>query len=319
LTDKTIAYVGTITDTDRWWEKDTAVTVHGDDAAAHLGSADPTVAAAKEGTVLDLGDQKVKVEKVLPKGLVVTKDASGANVYHEGHDIKKYVSPRGKDSAYGMLVNREMPKWLTGFFAAVIAGAVLSSFNSALNATATLFSLGVYQQMIKRDATPTQVIGSGKWCGLVVALTSMSVAPLLAGQDSIFGCVQKMNGLYFIPIFSVVIVGMLTKHVPAIAAKKALTIGLLAIALGYFVKPFSIWVDAVNGFHFLGIIFAGLIALMLLIGLLKPRTAEAIAAEEAQTATRLEPARWSLALPVGIALTLVVLTAYILLADASAI
>ncbi len=52
------------------------------------------------------------------------------------------------DQAYGTLVSEVLPPWLTGFFAAVVVGAILSSFNSALNSTATLFSLGVYQHLI---------------------------------------------------------------------------------------------------------------------------------------------------------------------------
>ncbi|MEQ1843016.1 MAG: solute:sodium symporter family transporter, partial [Verrucomicrobiales bacterium] len=54
------------------------------------------------------------------------------------------------DHAYGTLVSEVLPSWLTGFFAAVMVGAILSSFNSALNSTATLFSLGVYKQHFQK-------------------------------------------------------------------------------------------------------------------------------------------------------------------------
>ena len=52
---------------------------------------------------------------------------------------------------------------------------------------------------------------------------------MLAGQESIFGYLQKMNGLYFIPIFAVVLVGMLTRRVPAFAAKFALVSGFVIV------------------------------------------------------------------------------------------
>ena len=122
------------------------------------------------------------------------------------------------------------PQARSGFFAAVMVGAILSSFNSALNSTATLFSLGVYRHL-RPGATEEQVIGSGKVFGWVIAVTSMTVAPLLAGQESIFGYLQKMNGLYFIPIFAVVLVGMLSKRVPAAAANVALILGFTMAAL----------------------------------------------------------------------------------------
>ncbi len=143
------------------------------------------------------------------------------------------------DHAYGTLVSRVLPQWLAGFFAAVMVGAILSSFNSALNSTATLFSLGVYQQMMHPDYPQERVIHAGKVFGWIIALAAMSIAPLLAGQESIFAYLQKMNGLYFIPIFAVVVVGMLSKRVPAIAANIALLVGFAAIALGYFVPTLS--------------------------------------------------------------------------------
>ncbi len=175
------------------------------------------------------------------------------------------------DMAYGQLVRDVLPGPLTGFFAAIMVGAILSSYNSALNSTTTLFSLGIYKTMINRHASEEQVVISGKIFGWVIALVSMGMAPLLMGQASIFGYLQKMNGLYFIPIFSVVLVGMLFRRVPAIAAKVALVAGFACIALGYFVPSLAAVVDRMHEFHFLGAVFAALIALMLIIGAVQPR------------------------------------------------
>jgi len=69
------------------------------------------------------------------------------------------------DHAYGRLVNHVLPKPLTGFFAAVMVGAILSSFNSALNSTTTLFSLGLYKAVLRKDATEKEIVKSGKVFG----------------------------------------------------------------------------------------------------------------------------------------------------------
>jgi SSS family solute:Na+ symporter len=180
-----------------------------------------------------------------------------------GEDIKA-------DHAYGLLVNHVLPAPLTGFFAAAMFGAILSSFNSALNSTTTLFSLGLYKAVIKKDATEAQVVRSGKVFGWVMAGAAMGVAPLLADVGSIFGYLQKMNGMYFIPIFAVVVVGMLSRRVPPIAAKIGLVSGFVIIAIGYFVSPFDVIVGSLHEFHFLGITFAYLVILMLVIGEIKP-------------------------------------------------
>jgi SSS family solute:Na+ symporter len=48
------------------------------------------------------------------------------------------------DLAYPELVRAVLPKYLVGFFAAVLFGAILSSFNSVLNSSVTLFGLDIY-------------------------------------------------------------------------------------------------------------------------------------------------------------------------------
>jgi solute:Na+ symporter, SSS family len=217
------------------------------------------------------------------------------------------------DHAYGMLVNRVLPTPLTGFFAAVMLGAILSSFNSALNSTCTLFSLGLYKGLIKKDATELQVVKSGKYFGIVMALVAMSVAPLLANTGSIFGYLQKMNGIYFIPILAVVIVGMLSRRVPPFAAKLGLVVGFLVIATGYFIPPFDRIVASLHEYHFLGIVFTYLVIMMLAIGELRPMEKE-FRQEDVQ-AVDMTP--WKHANKVGILLLVAVVTIYTFFADFS--
>ncbi len=174
------------------------------------------------------------------------------------------------DHAYGKLVNTVLPPPLTGFFAAAMIGAILSSFNSALNSSCTLFSLGLYKSVLKKEASEEQVVRSGKVFGWIVAGAAMCIAPLLAQTTSIFSYLQKMNGLYFIPIFAVVLTGMLSKRVPPVAAKVGLIAGFLVIAVGYFVPPFDRVVASMHDYHFLGLVFSYLVILMLIVGEIRP-------------------------------------------------
>ncbi|MCA9249281.1 MAG: solute:sodium symporter family transporter, partial [Planctomycetales bacterium] len=201
-----------------------------------------------------------------------------------------------------------------GFFAAAVIGAILSSFNSALNSSCTLFSLGIYKNVLRPQATEDQVVRSGKVFGWLVALGAMSLAPLLANQEKgIFPYLQKMNGMYFIPIFSVVVVGMLTKRVPAIAAKVALVVGFAVIAVGYFVKPFDLVVESMHTFYFLGIVFSWLVIVMLVIGEIVPRETEF----EQEDVRAVDMTPWPLARYVGLLLIAIVCMIYIAFADFS--
>lgn len=110
-----------------------------------------------------------------------------------GQDLDgNWVSSR----AYGALVARVLPEWLLGFFAAVVVGSILSTFNSVLNSAATLFSLDVYKKYVRPDATTKQVVLSGQMCSLVIGILAIIAAPLIFyGRDGVFGFFQTLNGV----------------------------------------------------------------------------------------------------------------------------
>ena len=56
------------------------------------------------------------------------------------------------DMAYPTLIRDILPTPVLGFFAAVMFGAILSSFNSVLNSSMTLFSLDVLPAISKNAA-----------------------------------------------------------------------------------------------------------------------------------------------------------------------
>lgn len=234
----------------------------------------------------------------------------------QGGDIEM-----ANDKSYGSLVRDVLPTGLVGFFAAVVVGAVLSSFNSALNSTTTLFSLGVYKDLIKPDATQKQIVASGKWFGWAIAITAMSLAPLLEGQDSIFGHLQAMNAIYFIPILSVVVVGMLSKRVTTIAANLALIIALVLLLVGNFVPfgtnesgdAFMLAGGWIHGFHYVGLVFVLAVAIMLVAGLIAPRPEPWV--HEHSKDVDITP--WKYAKLAGAALVIAVIGIYAVFADFS--
>ena len=214
------------------------------------------------------------------------------------------------DQAYGTLVRFVLPAPMTGFFAAVMVGAILSSFNSALNSTATLFSLGVYQAMLRKNAPHAQVVLSGKLCGGLVALFAMCAAPLLMGQESIFGYLQAMNAIYFIPLFSVVLVGMIDKRASGRAATATLLISLAVMIVGSLVV--NDWITArIHNFHFMGLVFLGSAGLLMLLGRIWPRRSAWV--QEHSGDVDLTP--WRLAIPAALLLLISVLVIYFGLAD----
>jgi len=87
-----------------------------------------------------------------------------------------------QDTVYPELVKKVMPFWLTGFFVAVIVGAVLSTFNSALNSAATIFSLGIYKRYFNQAVSDSRIVFIGRIVSLILAVFAIVVAPFVASE-----------------------------------------------------------------------------------------------------------------------------------------
>ena len=204
-----------------------------------------------------------------------------------------------QDQVYGALVRYVLPDWSLGLFAAVLMGSILSSFNSALNSASTLFSLQFYKGYINKNATGEQIVKIGKQFGIFLAIASIIIAPLLAQTQSIFQYLQKVNGLYSVPIIGIFLLGITTKHVPAIAAKIGMVVGMAIYAFFSFENLHNVpefFADASGDLHWLHgyfISFISAVFVMLAIGRYKPKTADEIAISDQRDPAPVDMTPWS--------------------------
>jgi solute:Na+ symporter, SSS family len=126
------------------------------------------------------------------------------------------------DLAYGRIVGEILPPWLSGLFAAALAAAVLTSYNSALNSSATLYVCDIHESYINKKPDVRKI--SNRVTAALV-LISISLVPLFQQADSLINLIQKLWGLVSMPILSVFIVGLLFNHVHAKAAITSVIFG----------------------------------------------------------------------------------------------
>lgn len=200
--------------------------------------------------------------------------------YLVAHDTAFADAVGGKgEKAFGALVSRVLPEWLVGFFAAVVVGSILSTFNSVLNSSATLFSLDVFKKIFP-GATMKQVVWSGQICSFLVAVFAVIAAPnFFYNREAIFGFFQKLNGVYFIPLLAIILVGVFNKRVNGWSAVVSLLLGLVLMSIGTFVpgtevikdgKTFSAgWLQDyfLSSYHYMGAVFAMLVVVQLILGM----------------------------------------------------
>jgi len=228
-----------------------------------------------------------------------------------------------QDQVYGAVVRHVLPDWSLGLFAAVLMGSILSSFNSALNSASTLFSLQFYQGYINRNASGEQIVKIGKYFGIGLAIASIFIAPLLAQMQSIFEYLQKVNGLYSVPIIGIFLLGILTKRIPAMAAKVGMITGMGAYAFFTFINikdvlPFFANPDGdLHWLHGYFISFALSILVMVLLGYFYPKSDEEIEISEKKETAPVDMAPWKSAKKVSAGIIFMTMIIYLALTGIS--
>ena len=89
-----------------------------------------------------------------------------------------------QDMIYPELIKKVLPVGLVGIFAAIVMGAVLSTFNSVLNSAATIFSLDVYKRHFEKTANDKKLVKVGKLTSTVLAVFAILVAPIVANAPA---------------------------------------------------------------------------------------------------------------------------------------
>jgi solute:Na+ symporter, SSS family len=209
-----------------------------------------------------------------------------------------------QDLIYPELLKKIFPVGLLGIFAAIVMGAILSTFNSVLNSASTIFSLDLYKQHIAPQSNGQQLVKIGRISAAILALFSIFVAPLVAqAPDGLYQLLQQLNGIFFIPIASILLAGFFLPKVSAKGAKSALFVGLAFYLLTTFVFD--------TGLHFVhlwGIEFVLNILIMLVVSYRSSSTKIAT-----EPSSRLDMTPWKYTKTLSISLCMITILIYIVL------
>ena len=210
------------------------------------------------------------------------------------------------DLAYPALIRDVLPKYMAGFFLAVLLGAVFSSFNSLINSAATLFCLDIYSPWKNGSVSEVEMVRVAKVASVLIAIFSFIVAPLLQyAPEGLWQVMRIFTGFYNIPVIAIVVVGLFTRHVPALGPKIVIFFHIIAYALLQFILN-----DYVNihFIHLYAILFFLEVGIMLLIGYLFPR--ETLWVFRKKHLVDLTP--WKYAFPCAVSLLSCVVGVYLL-------
>ncbi len=183
--------------------------------------------------------------------------------------VHLYMHLENTAEVFPALVSTVSPPVLSGFIAAVVLGATLTSFAPGLNSASTLFVLNLYKPYKEKGGkllSETNVIQVAKRFEIVACGIAICIAPLIMlYKKGFYAYLQTVGGCFSVPVFTILLVGLATRNVPPVAAK---------VGLGFFIVSYLISQLLYDGnlhfLHILAILFCVTVLLMLVIGKFKP-------------------------------------------------
>lgn len=192
------------------------------------------------------------------------------------------------DQAYPTLMNL-LPQGLKGLAFAALTAAIVASLAGKANSISTIFSLDIYHRFFDKQASEKKLVKVGRITVIVSMLIASLVAPALTTLDQAYQFIQDYVGFISPGVLAIFLLGFFWKRT---TSKAALAAAILTIPLSTVLKFLPGWVD-LSSLYSLGlavpnesgvyeipfldrmtIVFAVLVALMVIITLLDSKSKE---------------------------------------------
>lgn len=153
------------------------------------------------------------------------------------------------DFAYPALISAIVPAPVMGFFAAVMFGAILSSFNSVLNSASTMFTLDLYRTSINPKASDVQCVKVGKIYGTIAGAIAIVIAPFVMNASGITTFLNSMSQFVSLPVLCTILGVFMFKRLPKYTPKIITVFHVVAYGLFLILKP--TYPGSTNAIHYL--------------------------------------------------------------------
>ncbi len=128
--------------------------------------------------------------------------------------------------AFPLMVVHVLPAGVRGIVVAGLLAALMSSLAAVFNASATLFTMDIYQKF-RPDAPERQLVWTGRFVTAVMVLIGLAWIPVIRGSRGLYDYLQSVQGYLAPPIFVVFFFGVFMKRLNAKGCLTALIVGFL--------------------------------------------------------------------------------------------
>ena len=168
-------------------------------------------------------------------------------------------NPEMGDKAYPFMIAEILPWWLRGILLAALAGAVMSTFNSGLNAASTIYTIDVHKRWFQPGISSRGELRVGRIATVFLVIFGCLWAPVNSQFRGIFQYIQEVNLYVSAPILAVFVVGMIDPKMPPLSAVCGLIIGPVIYGI---CREGDVLVPAMSAFNEWSFLHHGLIVFL---------------------------------------------------------
>ncbi|AYN68627.1 sodium transporter [Euzebyella marina] len=143
------------------------------------------------------------------------------------------------DQALPMMIKSILPPGLVGLMFAAFFAGLMSSVDSLLNSTATLFTKDIYEPFIKKGASDKHYLKVGQITTLALLVFGVATSPISSDFPGIYVAIQTFMSYFQGPLFAILLLGIFWKRTTQWGGLSALVIGIaFAVFLNVFKEQF---------------------------------------------------------------------------------
>jgi len=169
------------------------------------------------------------------------------------------------DNAYSILLNL-LPAGLKGLAFAALTAAIVASLAGKANSISTIFSLDIYKRFFNKEASDKKVVVTGRWVIIAAFAIALAIAPALKSFGQGFAYIQEFTGFISPGILAMFLMGFFWKRSNSNGALAATIISIPLSVL------FKYTIPSMPFMNRMGVVFIACVALIILFGLLDPKS-----------------------------------------------
>ena len=139
------------------------------------------------------------------------------------------------DKVFPFFIVNELPPGITGLVIAGVMAAGMSTLDSSINVSATVFTVDFYRRLFNRASTDTESLMVTRWTSVIVGLLGTTCSLALIGRDTIIDLWWKFSSMFGGPMLGLFLVGIVLRKASAKGALLGALAGVGVIVWGTFV------------------------------------------------------------------------------------